>query len=59
MGMVNLREKEKSLKQILIGIHKNTNLNPYLTSHTKVILKWITDPNIKTKNIKLPGNGDK
>lgn len=49
----------KSLKQILIGIHKNTNLNPYLTSHTKVILKWITDPNIKTKNIKLLGNGDK
>lgn len=41
-----------------INIHKNTNLNPYLTSHTKVILKWITDPNIKTKNIKLLGNGE-
>ena len=43
----------------MINIHKNTNLHPYLASRTKAILRWITDLNIKTKNVKLLGNGEK
>lgn len=27
------------------------NLDPYLTSHTKLKLKWLVDPNIKAKFI--------
>lgn len=32
---------------------KKVNLDTHLTSATKIYLKWITDPNIKFKNVKL------
>lgn len=59
MGQGKSLGEIKSLKQILINVHENINLNPYLTSHTKVNLKWITDLNINAKNIKFLENRQK
>lgn len=50
------------LEQLDIHMQKQTetkNFHSYLQSHKKINSKWIADPNINPKNIKLPEKKEK